>query len=320
MNQLNSSKSQISKMLTMFHARSASGLATALRSNHSRFQLLSRHVLLSTRAQGLAHAPKSHIPQFSRFFSKSRHLQIKSEDESNKIITAKKASAAFGKTKSAASKLMSNISQITPRENIYTVPNILTFSRLVSAPVIGYLIVQGHPHYALGLFAYSCVTDFLDGFIARKYNLQSVVGSVIDPLADKALMVTLASCLAVSGDIPLYMAVLILGKDLLLGLAAFYIRYISLPSPKTFMRYWDFSIPSAEVHPTQISKFNTFLQMIYLGSSLLLPGTQHLMDMETFKYSCEALKILEYVVATTTVWSGLSYVFNRNAVKILRPK
>lgn len=238
----------------------------------------------------------------------------------DKTTTTEKASAAFGKTKSAASKLMSNISQITPRENIYTVPNILTFSRLISAPVIGYLIVQGHPHYALGLFAYSCVTDFLDGFIARRYNLQSVVGSVIDPLADKALMVTLASCLAVSGDIPLYMATLILGKDFLLGLAAFYIRYISLPAPKTFMRYWDFSIPSAEVHPTQISKFNTFLQMIYLGSSLLLPGTQHLMDMETFKHSCEALKILEYVVATTTVWSGLSYVFNRNAVKILRPK
>ena len=61
------------------------------------------------------------------------------------------------------------------------------------------------------------------------------------------------------------LAVLILGRDVLLGLAAIYYRYISLPPPKTFARYWDFSLPSAEVRPTAISKVNTVLQLFLIG-------------------------------------------------------
>ncbi len=47
---------------------------------------------------------------------------------------------------------------------------------------------------------------------------------------------------------------IILGRDVCLGVAAVYYRWVSLPPPKTFARYWDFSLPSAEVHPTRISK------------------------------------------------------------------
>jgi len=51
-----------------------------------------------------------------------------------------------------------------------------------------------------------------------------------------------------------WLAIIILGRDLGLGIAALYYRWISLPPPKTMHRYWDFSLPSAEVHPTTISK------------------------------------------------------------------
>lgn len=61
------------------------------------------------------------------------------------------------------------------------------------------------------------------------------------------------------------LAVLILGRDVLLSLAAIYYRYISLPPPITLARYWDFSLPSAEVHPTVISKANTALQLGLIG-------------------------------------------------------
>lgn len=204
------------------------------------------------------------------------------------------------------------------KENIYTLPNMLTFSRLFAAPAIGSLLVQGQPFWALTLVVYSGVTDLLDGYIARRYQLQTVVGSVIDPMADKALMITLAYCLCISGNIPVYMAVLILGRDILLGLSALYYRYISLPPPKTFVRFWDFSIPSAEVHPTIISKYNTFLQMMYLGLSLLLPVVRESFSPETFSYLWHGLKGLEYTTAFTTGMSGLSYIFSKDAVKILR--
>lgn len=122
-----------------------------------------------------------------------------------------------------------------------------------------------------------------------------------------------------------YIATLILGRDVSLAGAAIYYRYASLPFPKTFARYWDFSLPSAEVHPTTMSKFNTFLQLLLIGSTLAYPvitadnhhlgvmydlGLQNL-SLETF------MTYSQWVVAGTTVWSGLSYAYLKNAVKIL---
>ncbi|CAN6617563.1 cardiolipin synthase (CMP-forming) [Trichomonascus vanleenenianus] len=222
--------------------------------------------------------------------------------------------------KPQAKELLKSLKGTAVKENIYTIPNLLTFSRLITAPVIGYLVVKQHTSYAFGLFVYSCLSDLLDGWIARRFNMKSVVGSVIDPMADKALMMILASCLAISGDIPVYMACLILGRDAMLGVMALYYRYISLPPPKTFLRFWDFSLPSAEVRPTQISKINTFLQMVYLGSSLTYPALSGSFSPETAEILLTALKGLEYTVATTTVWSGASYLVSKDAVKILHKK
>lgn len=87
-------------------------------------------------------------------------------------------------------------------ENIYTVPNILTFSRLVAAPVVGYLIIQDLHLPALGLFMYAGITDLVDGWIARRYGSQTVVGTIIDPMADKALMTIVTVCLAIKGVLP----------------------------------------------------------------------------------------------------------------------
>jgi cardiolipin synthase len=56
-----------------------------------------------------------------------------------------------------------------------------------------------------------------------------------------------------------------------LAISAIYYRYVSLPPPKTFMRYWDFSLPSAEVRPTAISKFNTALQLGLIGLTMVAP-------------------------------------------------
>lgn len=197
----------------------------------------------------------------------------------------------------------------TPRENIYTIPNILTFSRLIAAPFIGYTILHDHHAWALGLFAYAGITDLLDGWIARKWNQQTVVGTVIDPMADKTLVTILVVALATKGALPVWLAAIILGRDVGLGIAAIYYRWISLPPPKTFARYWDFSLPSAEVRPTTISKYNTALQLGLLGLTTVAPVVS--VDLTT------SLTLMQYVVAVTTVWSGASYVYSKDAVKIL---
>jgi len=205
--------------------------------------------------------------------------------------------------------LLKALTQITPHENIYTIPNLLTFSRLIAAPIIGYLVLHDYHAWAVGLFAYAGITDLVDGYIARRWNLQTVVGTVIDTMADKTLMTILTVCLAVKGALPVWLAAIILGRDAGLGVAAIYYRWISLPPPKTFSRYWDFSLPSAEVHPTTISKYNTALQLALIGAATAMP-------LLTVDVSV-AMTAMQYLVATTTVWSGASYIYTKDAVKIL---
>ncbi|KAJ5107684.1 hypothetical protein N7456_004359 [Penicillium angulare] len=244
--------------------------------------------------------------------SSRRWTSSKTPDDQNKPESKPEVS----KTTAAAKRLLSKLPIAKTRENIYTIPNFLTFTRLLAAPAVGYLLVHNYHAAALSLFAYAGITDMVDGYIARKYNLQTVVGTIIDPMADKLLMTIGVACLAVNGSLPVWLAVVIIGRDIGLAISAIYYRWISLPPPKTMARYWDFSLPSAEVKPTQISKINTALQLVLVGSAIGLPvlpeafiSAWHLQD---------AMTIFQYVVATTTIWSGLGYVFGKDAVRILK--
>ncbi|CAD0029964.1 unnamed protein product [Aureobasidium pullulans] len=224
-----------------------------------------------------------------------------------------------------ASIIGDKVRSLTPREQIYNIPNILTASRLIAAPFVGYLVLHEQHKWALALFAYAGITDLVDGWIARKYKLQTVVGSVIDPMADKFLMTILTVTLSMNGLLPVSLATLILGRDVSLAVAALYWRYASLPAPKTFKRYWDFSLPSAEVHPTTMSKYNTFLQLLLIGATLAYPvitadnhhmGIMHDIGLEKLDLA-QFMTYFQIVVAATTAWSGLSYAFLKDAVKIL---
>ncbi|KAK2000516.1 CDP-alcohol phosphatidyltransferase [Colletotrichum falcatum] len=223
------------------------------------------------------------------------------------------ASQPGGKPPSTASRIAARLPTLPKNlhEDIRTLPNLLTLSRLVSAPFVGYFILHDQHAWALGLFVYAGVTDLLDGWIARRWKQQTVVGTIIDPMADKMLMTILTVCLAAQGSLPVWLATIILGRDVGLAMSAIYYRWISLPPPKTFARYWDFSLPSAEVRPTTISKYNTFLQLILIGITTAAPVLSY--DLST------PMTIMQYVVATTTIWSGASYIYTKDAVKILTP-
>ncbi|RKF58129.1 putative cardiolipin synthase [Golovinomyces cichoracearum] len=205
-----------------------------------------------------------------------------------------------------------NLASHSQREYIYTLPNILTFSRLFAAPIIGYLVLHDHHTWAISLFTYAGITDLIDGWIARRWKLQTVVGTVIDPMADKTLMTILTVCLGIKGSLPVWLAGIILGRDVGLALTAIYYRWISLPLPRTFVRYWDFSLPSAEVRPTTISKYNTALQFALIGATTAMP-------LITIDIS-SAMTVMQYLVASTTIVSGASYIFSKDAVKILNHK
>lgn len=137
-------------------------------------------------------------------------------------------------------------------------------------------------------------------------------------------MTVLTACLALKGLLPAWLGVLILGRDASLAVAATYYRYASLPDPKTLARYWDFGLPSAEVHPTGISKLNTLLQLLLIGAATaypLVPASVHEVGVDVGAlgewHVRDLMGSAQGVVAGTTAWSGASYLYTRDAVKIL---
>lgn len=86
------------------------------------------------------------------------------------------------------------------------VPNAITIIRLFLVPIFIYVFFSGNPYshiYALAIYLIAGVTDLLDGYLARKYEVVSVVGTVLDPLADKLMLLTALWCLAAIKEIPL---------------------------------------------------------------------------------------------------------------------
>ncbi|CAG2244367.1 CRLS [Mytilus edulis] len=199
------------------------------------------------------------------------------------------------------------------KEQIINIPNVLTMSRIVATPFLGYLVVQEAYTPAFCIFVVAGMTDVLDGYIARNFNQMTVLGSALDPLADKLLVSVLTVTLTMSSLMPVPLAVVILGRDVLLILASLYFRYISLPPPKTFSRYCDVTNATVKLHPSNISKLNTFLQLTLIASSLAAPVfgfVDHI-----------ALQTLWYLTGTTTIASGVCYYRNRHqSVEILQDK
>lgn len=115
---------------------------------------------------------------------------------------------------------------------------------------------------------------------------------------------------------PWYAATLILGRDVLLSFVGIYVRWKSLPPPKTFKRLADLSIPTHTVHPNLLGKVNTALQMFYIGGLVLLPWIDEVTQMH--ETTSLAFEYFGYLVSVTTFCSGVSYLVGRNAAKLLR--
>lgn len=182
------------------------------------------------------------------------------------------------------------------RDRVLTLPNLLTMSRIaLTVPFLIY-INRGRFGAALLVFFIASVTDFVDGYVARKFNQQSTFGRLIDPLADKLLTTASFIVMAVpSGNfpnIPLWLAVAVVGRDvvILLGSLAVYL----------LTRYKQFK-------PTVLGKVNTFLE---LGLIVVFLAFNH------FDFWQVLLPLCYAIVITSVVASGAEYLYQ--GVKILR--
>lgn len=175
----------------------------------------------------------------------------------------------------------------SPRENNWTIPNLLTLLRIMLTP--GFVIAFSDQRFALAwvLFAVAGLTDALDGTLARLLKQRSTFGAMLDPLADKILLVTSFLCLAQQDWLPRWLAVLVVSRDVLIvgGLA--------------LLHYCGVDVKRG-INPAWISKFTTLAQI----SLVLLVMVEHGMD----SWHPVLHSGMVWTVATLTVLSGVHYL------------
>lgn len=101
-------------------------------------------------------------------------------------------------------------------DRVMTVPNVLSFIRLLAVAVFGWLILAGFDVAAVILLAVSGATDWLDGFLARKLKQRTELGAKLDPVADRLYILMAIVALAVRGIVPWWLLVVLIARDLML--------------------------------------------------------------------------------------------------------
>ncbi|OWY96675.1 Cardiolipin synthetase [Phytophthora megakarya] len=222
-------------------------------------------VLLSSPESRTSHSRLNKIPL--RTLMLRRGLSTASSNDSDKQkqqreVEAKTAAKILKKKLKKDMETAKNLAM----HQVVNVPNIITTARILATPYLAHLIVQGDHVSAIGLLAVAGVSDWLDGFIARTFHQESIVGSFLDPFADKLLIGTLSLSMMWTGLLPLPLAALILGRDGVLVGGTFYHR---LKTKDESSGFFDTSDSGAfQVKPSLLSKVNTALQLSVFGLAL----------------------------------------------------
>lgn len=164
-------------------------------------------------------------------------------------------------------------------------PNLITVARILLVPVVVWAIASGEMLAAFLLFAAAGVSDAVDGFLAKRFGQTSELGAILDPLADKALIVSIYVSLGVVAAIPGWVAILVVSRDILIVGA--------------FLLSWVIGRPLV-VKPLLVSKLNTAAQIIFAALVLATLG---------LKWQAEMLVAIGMAtVAVLTSVSAAAYV------------
>lgn len=165
-------------------------------------------------------------------------------------------------------------------------PNLISLGRLLLVPLAISLILEGSYWAAFWIFVIAGISDALDGFIAKRFDRRTRLGALLDPLADKALLVSVYVTLGIAGQLWAWLVVLVVFRDAMIVGGFLLIQAIGAAT-KPF-------------HPLFISKINTGVQVALVGYVLARRGLgaePGVLDL-----------VLSLAVAATTLVSGLTYL------------
>lgn len=165
------------------------------------------------------------------------------------------------------------------------IPNLITLGRILLVPVVVWAIASNAMWIAFVLFLVAGVSDGVDGFLAKRLDMRTELGAYLDPLADKALIVSIYLTLGINGDIPRWLVILVVSRDILIV--------------GGIMLSWLMGNP-LKIRPLLVSKLNTVAQIVFACVVLGSLG---------FNYEVSMLKLaLMGLVAVLTLLSIAAYL------------
>ena len=175
--------------------------------------------------------------------------------------------------------------------NIVTVPNLLTFLRMALIPVFASLLYYGYTGWGLLVFMVAGISDGIDGFVARRFNQESELGTILDPIADKLLMTTAFLILTMPNifpapgkSVPFWVTAAVIGRDVLIVTVAAAINIMT--------GFHGFK-------PSYLGKLSTLVQVIAVGLILIAAVTGYSFYLPT----------TYFIVALLAFLSGVHYIF-----------
>lgn len=166
-----------------------------------------------------------------------------------------------------------------------TIPNLITLFRIILTPLFIIFLIQGNYRKALVVFVLAGVSDMADGLIARAWQQKSRLGSYLDPLADKLLMAASFVTLSIYHQIPSWLTVLVLSRDVVLAVGVVIFRLADIP---------------LVIRPSLAGKWTTTFQLITVGFVLLN---------KIWAFPSLVLPVLFWVTGALTVISGMQYFY-----------
>lgn len=172
------------------------------------------------------------------------------------------------------------------RTELYrNLPNLITLARLFAVPLTLWLILHERYGAAFWVFVAAGLSDALDGYLAKSWNCRTPLGAVLDPAADKALIVGVYLTLGMEGQFPVWLVVLVLSRDFLIVLG-----FVIIQATAT----------RAAIGPIFVSKVNTLIQLALITFVLAQLG---------LGIQADAIKrLLVGMAGVTTVLSGVAYL------------
>jgi cardiolipin synthase len=138
-----------------------------------------------------------------------------------------------------------------------SIPNIITLGRILLVPVIVWAIAANEMEIAFAVFVVAGVSDAVDGFLAKRFNMASELGALLDPLADKALLVSIYVALGIWGALPRWIVILVVSRDIMIVGAVIVSWIFGKPIP---------------MKPLMVSKLNTVAQVSFAALVLASLG------------------------------------------------